>query len=157
MSNRVPQLRLANRANGAIRAIALSHRTLAAHALEGAGLHTGQEWVLEALAEQSPRSNAELAAWMGCEPPTVTSTVAKLEAAGLVSRQRSSTDARVVEVDITDAGRAALAAVRDAWVQLAQDTVGDLGSDDAVALIETLEDLAARLRSRRDERCSHHR
>lgn len=152
------QLAQANRVNAAIRAIALNHKALSADALGEAGLHVGQEWILEALAEHSPRSHADLAAWMGCEPPTVTSTVTKLEAAGLVVRHRRENDARVVDVAITDAGRAALAKVGDAWIALAEDSVGGTLDDEAAHdLVVTLEALAARLRGRRDERCRRRR
>lgn len=130
--------------------MALNHRTLGIHALKGSGLHAGQEWVLEALVEQSPRSHAELAGWSGCEPPTVTSTVTKLEAAGFVTRTRRSDDARVVDVAITDAGRAALASIESAWIALAEATIGSLTGDEASDRIDDLERIAERLRAARE-------
>lgn len=140
----------ANRVNAAVRVIGLNHRTLGIHALKGSGLHAGQEWVLEALVEQSPRSHAELAGWSGCEPPTVTSTVTKLEAAGYVTRTRRADDARVVDVAITDAGRAALASIEGAWIALAEATVGSLTDEGAPDRIDDLERIAERLRAARE-------
>jgi len=54
------------------------------------------------LAEQGPRSQAQLAQASGCEPPTITNSVRKLEAAGLVVRDPSPTYGRVTIVELSD-------------------------------------------------------
>lgn len=147
----------AARLNGALRTISINHRTLAGYLLEECGIHAGQEWVLQALQESSPRTNAELAAWSGCEPPTVTNTVAKLQAAGLLTRTRRATDARVVDVSLTELGRERVGQVDQAWIALAEDTAGDLSEDEVAELTEVLERLAARLRARREDRAARRR
>lgn len=135
----------ARRLNGAIRAIGNHHRTLGDAALRGARLRVGQEIVLEALEAVEPRSQADLAEYAGCEPPTMSNGVAKLESAGLVERRRSERDARIVEVVLTDEGRARLPLLDAAWLDLGADTIGDLEGDEAEELISTLERLAAHL------------
>jgi MarR family transcriptional regulator, organic hydroperoxide resistance regulator len=48
-------------------------------------------------------------------PASVTAMLDHLEADGIISRSRSSTDRRVVVVTLTDSGRALLEAKRTAW------------------------------------------
>src|ERR1700761_1762660 len=67
--------------------------------------------VLSTLTE-GPCRITELAATEALAQPTVTQLVDKLESRGLVARSRSGDDGRVVMVDITAAGAAALEEVR---------------------------------------------
>lgn len=59
-----------------------------------------------------PRRITELAAAQNVAQPTMTVAVQKLEARGLVTRERASDDRRATNVVITDAGRTTLAARR---------------------------------------------
>jgi DNA-binding MarR family transcriptional regulator len=113
--------------NEAIRAIGIRHRALAGALLAPLGLHPGQEVLLLEL-DQGPRSQAQLAAASGCEPPTITNSVRKLEAAGLVVRRPSPTDGRVTIVELSDHGQAALPGLKTAWLQLAEQTVAFCGT-----------------------------
>jgi len=61
----------------------------------------------------------ELAARERVKPPTMTRVVAALEERGLVRREHTSADGRIIHVTITDAGRAAheeYAKRRDVWL-----------------------------------------
>jgi DNA-binding MarR family transcriptional regulator len=61
----------------------------------------------------------ELAAAERVKPPSMTRVVARLEERGLVRRDHSSDDARVVHVSVTDEGRLAHEEYRkrrDAWL-----------------------------------------
>ena len=115
-------LEQANALNEALRAIGIRHRALAGLLLAPLGLHPGQEVLLLEL-DEGPRSQAQLAAASGCEPPTITHSVRKLEAAGLVVRRPSSTDGRVVIVELSEHGKAVLPRLKAAWLQLAEQTV----------------------------------
>lgn len=112
--------------NSAIRTIAMRHRALAAALLAPLGLHPGQEILLLELDARGPRTQGQLAAASGCEPPTITGSVRKLEEAGLVVRTPSSTDGRVTIVDLSDRGRELLPALRSAWGELAERTAAGL-------------------------------
>jgi DNA-binding MarR family transcriptional regulator len=54
----------------------------------------------------------DLAAAERVQPPTITAAVDRLERNDLVARRRDAEDRRVIRVEITDAGRALLAATR---------------------------------------------
>jgi DNA-binding MarR family transcriptional regulator len=135
----------ANAINDAIRAVGIRHRALAGALLAPLGLHPGQEVLLLELAEQGPRSQAQLAVASGCEPPTITGSVRKLEAAGLVRRRPSPTDGRVTIVELSDAGYALMPRLKAAWLQLARETVAGLSVSPIDQLTDVLVDLAASL------------
>jgi MarR family transcriptional regulator, organic hydroperoxide resistance regulator len=74
--------------------------------LEPLGLTHPQYLVMLALWERSPRTLNDLAADLALEPATASPLVKRLEADGLVTRQRSSEDERRLEITLTDAGAA---------------------------------------------------
>ena len=74
--------------------------------LEPLGLTHPQYLVMLALWEHSPRSLGELAEELAMEPATLSPLVKRLEAQGRVSRGRSPGDERVLEIRLTDEGRA---------------------------------------------------
>lgn len=131
--------------NEAIRAIGIRHRALAGALLAPLGLHPGQEVLLLDLAEQGPRSQAQLAQASGCEPPTITHSVRKLEAAGLVVRRPSPTDGRVTLVELSSRGQQLVPGLKAAWQQLAERTVDQLPATPLDQLTSTLTDLARSL------------
>ena len=137
----------ANTINEAIRAIGIRHRALAGALLAPLGLHPGQEVLLLELAEQGPRSQAQLATASGCEPPTITNSLRKLEAAGLVVRRPSSSDGRVTIVELSDHAHELLPELKAAWRQLAEQTTAKLTDTPLDGLTHTLVDLATSLRS----------
>ncbi len=71
---------------------------------ELAGLQRQQYWVLAALA-RGPRRMTQLAECTQTSQASLTGIVDRMEEHGLVERVRSSEDRRVVEVDVTEAGR----------------------------------------------------
>lgn len=107
--------------NDAVRTLALRHRAAATSLLAPLGLYPGQESLLLALAEAGPRTQTQLAEASGCEPPTITVSVRRLEAAGLVRRGRTD-DRRVVLVELTEQGRALVPRLRRVWRTLAERT-----------------------------------
>jgi DNA-binding MarR family transcriptional regulator len=60
---------------------------------------------LLALQEYGPLQSSKLAKYMMVRPSTATGIVDRLEEKGLVSRQRSVLDRRVVTIELTDAGK----------------------------------------------------
>lgn len=134
--------------NAAIRRISIRHRAQAAIALGQLGLHPGQETVLLLLEKHGEQTQAQLAHGAGCEPPSITGMVRKLEAAGLVTRRASSTDGRARVVALSSSGRALLPRLHHAWTELASDSVQGLTHTEVPALSAALNDLAASLESR---------
>jgi DNA-binding MarR family transcriptional regulator len=77
-----------------------------------------------------PLPLTRLAAAEQVSPPAMTKTVAALEAAGLVRRDRTSGDRRIVLVSATDAGRELLARGRAARVRLVAGLIAGLPERD---------------------------
>ncbi|ESY23123.1 MULTISPECIES: MarR family transcriptional regulator [unclassified Mesorhizobium] len=76
--------------------------------LDEMGITYPQYLVLNALAEAGGMSVGSIAHRLALESSTITPLVKRMEQAGLVTRQRSQTDERQVQVDLTPAGRALL-------------------------------------------------
>ena len=128
----------ADAVNGAIRLIAIKHRAMAAAALSSLGLHPGHEAVLLALETHGPQTQAQLAHHAGCEPPSITGMVQKLETAGLLDRHPAPGNARAIIVELTPAGHAIMPRLKALWVQLANDTVAAIPASDVDQLTATL-------------------
>jgi DNA-binding MarR family transcriptional regulator len=74
--------------------------------LEPMRLTHPQYLVMLALWEQSPRSVKDLSGALRLDPATLSPLLKRLESLGYVTRERSSADERVLEVELTKAGRA---------------------------------------------------
>ncbi len=70
------------------------------------GLTHPQYLVMLALWERSPRTVADIARAISLEPATLSPLLKRLEASGLITRQRSATDERALEVRLTPQGTA---------------------------------------------------
>ncbi len=70
------------------------------------GLTGPQLWAIKVVSEAAPIKVSELARRMYLHPATVVGIIDRLEGRGLVSRTRSQEDRRVVEIDLTDRGKA---------------------------------------------------
>lgn len=78
--------------------------------LEPLGLTHPQYLVMLALWEEAPRSLGALAVELAMEPATLSPLVKRLEAQGRVARSRRADDERVLDIALTDEGRALRAA-----------------------------------------------
>lgn len=133
--------------NTAIKTIGMRHRALAGVALNRIGLSVGQEVLMMELSKHGPRTQAQLAIAAGCEPPTITSAVQRLEAQDLVNRSTSTTDKRVTVVELSARGEALLDDLAIEWHGLADDSVADLSHTTITELISALTDLATSLKT----------
>ncbi|WP_454119156.1 MarR family winged helix-turn-helix transcriptional regulator [Microbacterium lacticum] len=111
--------------------------------LEPLGLTHPQYLVMLALWEMSPRPLGDLAAELALEPPTLSPLVKRLEAQGLVSRTRSARDERVLDIGLTDAGRA----LREQALAVPAQVMADTGM--SVERLEALRDGLAPFAGRR--------
>ena len=93
------------------------YKSLVAGGLDRYGLHLGQEFYLAQLWCEDGVTSADLAARTGVSAPAVTKVVTGLERAGLVHRERDSSDARLVRVWLTEAGRALREPVSRLWYE----------------------------------------
>ncbi len=100
--------------------------------LEPMGLTHPQYLVMLALWERSPRSVKDLSEVLRAESATLSPLLKRLEAAGYLTRHRSSTDERVLAVDLTDKG----IALRQEAEKIPYRVVAELGME--VAELERL-------------------
>ena len=87
------------------RALRLHHRALM-RAFARHGIHHGQAMCLRLLAFAPDVTQRDLARALHVSSPTVTRMVGSMEKAGLVRRRPDDADARLVRVELTEAGRA---------------------------------------------------
>lgn len=134
--------------NGALRLICIKHRARAGALLGDLGLHPGQETILLLLDARGAQTQTQLAERAGCEPPSVTMMVRKLEATGLIGRTKSPEDGRAQIVSLTEQGRNLIPSLKERWQLLGQETVQHLGPADVRKLRRSLQALAANLAER---------
>ena len=89
----------------------ISHLSRVLYRTRGSALPRGMRSVVFTLAF-GPLRISEIAREEGIGQPAATRMVARLEALGLVRRERSATDRRIVMVTLTDRGRAELDLLR---------------------------------------------
>ncbi|MET7762737.1 MarR family transcriptional regulator [Streptomyces sp. NPDC005336] len=111
--------------------------------MEPLGITPAQSRLLRTVAhgEQPPRM-ADLAQRLEVVPRAVTTLVDALEAHGSVRRVPDPTNRRVVRIELTDAGRATLRALRDARRAAAEDILAPLSEQQREVLGELLDTLS---------------
>jgi len=114
-------------------------RSTIAPVLAELGLHPGQELLLSQLWRHDALTQAELVERLRVEPPTVTKTVRRLEAAGFVRREAGGGRGR--RVLLTDAGRALQAPVEQAWHDADRRLLDGLAARDEAAARAALDRL----------------
>lgn len=107
--------------------------------LEPLGLTHPQYLVMLALWERSPRTVRDIGEALRLDPATLSPLLKRLEAAGLLTRSRSTTDERSLDVDLTSAGRALRAEAEKVPAQI----VKRLGME--LSELETIRDGLTRL------------
>lgn len=98
--------------------------------LAGTGLHTGQELVLAKLLHLGSLPVAQLAKVLDVEVPTATKTTQRMEAAGLVRRVKSSTDARQVGIELTERGTELAHTVQEVYDRAGRRALAALSPED---------------------------
>lgn len=123
-----------------------THRANVGALLAEHGLHVGQEMVLMELWQDDGLRGGELAGRLGVEPPTVTKTVRRLEACGLVERRADPTDARSFRVYLTGEGRGLEEPVLRCWERAERTVLGGMSAGER----QTFRRLLGRVRSNLD-------
>lgn len=108
-------------------------------------LYRGQELILALLWQQDGRTPSELADRLLVQPATITNALQAMERSGMVERRRATHDQRVVEVFLTDVGRACQAPVEAIWRTVEQCAFSDFSDDEARELHRLLHRLNANL------------
>jgi DNA-binding MarR family transcriptional regulator len=115
------------------------------------GLSMTAAATLSGLERVGPQRLTLLAAREGVTQPAMTQLISRLEEAGLVRREASQEDGRVVLVVITDEGRATLARRRAVRTERLTGIIAQLGPDHRAALADALPALDALASVPRDD------
>jgi len=102
------------------------------------------QWVALKVVRDGAAGNAgELARELAITTGATTRMIDVLEARGLIERDRCMADRRVVRVAVTDAGRAAIAALQPAVVEAWNEVLADFEQDDVDRMVADLMRLLA--------------
>ncbi len=111
-----------------------AHRNRMDAALAQIGLHTGQELLLLRLAVEEGCRQSDLVAEMCVQPATITKSLDRLEAGGLVERRPDGDDRRVSRVYLTCAGRALHQRILQAWQEVEQASFAGMTQEERIVL-----------------------
>jgi DNA-binding MarR family transcriptional regulator len=106
--------------------------------LDEQGVHAGQDYLIELLSEEDGLTVGEIAERIGIEVPTVVRTVQRMEANGLVAKQRDPRDRRRSSIVLTERGRAVEPAVRAALRDIERTAMRGLSAAEREQLLDLL-------------------
>jgi DNA-binding MarR family transcriptional regulator len=112
------------------------------------GLTGPQVTALKILEGFGALSLSELSARMSAKNSTITGIVDRMERDGLVSRERSTTDRRVVHIRPTEEGQRIAASVPVTAMEMFAAALRSLSAEDRAELMRILSALAERVRER---------
>lgn len=108
-------------------------------------IYVGQDHLLWNLWQKDGLSQTKLCELMGCEPPTLTNMVKKLEVYGLVTRRKDSLDARVTRVFLTEKGSALEYPITNIWENHQKKMLSGISTEDQEILKRLLQKIDANL------------
>jgi DNA-binding MarR family transcriptional regulator len=138
---RRPAAAEAARISYAVLMLARVHRAYAARLLRELGLHPGQEHLLMHLYDRDGQTQSELLESVGLDHSTISKALSRMEQAGLLRREKSERDRRVIVVWLTDEGRAMRAPIERMWQTLERTAVGALDADQAESFLVMAENV----------------
>ena len=124
------------------------HRAHAHAALEELGVYRGQNFILTALGEQEGLAQSELADRLLVRPPTISTSLERMEEAGWIERRPDPGDRRISRVYLTEAGHALRDTVESLWHDLEARTFADLTGEQRDSLWQMLHQIRENLRQR---------
>ena len=102
--------------------------------LEELGLYRGQHRILRALWQTDGLTHTELSEQSHVRASTISTTVQRMESAGLVARRRDAEDQRVSRVYLTERGRRLQEAVEGTWAQLETEILANMTLEEQLLL-----------------------
>lgn len=125
--------------------ISVAHRNLTEKAAAGAGLHSGQAFVLFELWKKDGQRQIDLAARLGLSPPTVNKILGGLLENDFVTRARYDDDARSTRIFLTQKGVDVRDDLELQWELLEERTVGGLTDTEMLMLRQLLTKLVVEI------------
>lgn len=114
-------------------------------AMAAHGVRVGQHIVLAQLWDEDGLTPGQIARRIGIAVPTVVNTATRMQESGLVVRRSDPSDARLVRLHLTPAGRAAQAPVQAARRNLERRATATLTGDERSSLRSALEKIVSEL------------
>ncbi len=114
----------------AISTLARAHRGFAAAMLRDLGLHPGQELLLMQLLDRDGQTQSELLDSVGLNHSTVSKSLRRMQEAGLLTREASERDRRVLHVWLTEEGHALREPLAALWSALERASTRGLGAEE---------------------------
>ena len=108
----------------------------------------GQMRLLFLLSKHGPSPMSHIAEWLGVGLPTASGTVERVERHGLVERRHRVDDRRVVECQLTVAGRELLEEIAGMQRDVLRRTLGVLTGDELRELVRLISIVAERTKAR---------
>jgi DNA-binding MarR family transcriptional regulator len=102
--------------------------------LEELGLYRGQHRILRALGKQDGLTHTNLSEHAHVRPSTITTTIQRMEKAGLVERMHDAEDQRISRVYLTQVGRALQGDVTQTWRRLEEEIFDGFTLEERVLL-----------------------
>lgn len=115
------------------------HRTELEKCLSKVDIHSGQVFILFELWEEDGLSQIDLAKNLKLTAPTINRMVKGLSKAGFVALKRSESDARLVNVFLSEKGRQIKTDVESIWQDLEQKITDRLTETERLILLQLLE------------------
>jgi DNA-binding MarR family transcriptional regulator len=113
--------------------------------VETEGISKGQFWVMHVLSNCETGSVNDVAQRLSLSAPSVSVTVDQLEKAGLVTRVRSASDRRTVNLTLTAKGRMVEERVWGKIERQIADVIADLPRPDIAITVQVIGELSKRL------------
>lgn len=120
-------------------------RTALAARLIAHGFYAGQEQVMIALSLEDGLTPGALSNRLGVRPPTVTKTVARLQAQGMVEKRASTSDQRQANIHLTEKGGEAIKAIEKALRKTEKQAFKGLDKKDQKQMAKLLARIEANL------------
>lgn len=130
----------------ALQGIALLTRKRYSRELRKLQLHIGQELALFHLWEQDGLSQSELGERTGTEASTISNMLNKLEKDGIIFRERSASDQRVIRVFLTEKGKKLQEPVEEIWCAHEKSLLTGLVVEEKLLLRRLLQQMEGNLR-----------
>jgi DNA-binding MarR family transcriptional regulator len=108
-------------------------------------LTVGQVRALMCLSDKDEATAGELAKFADLNPASMTAMLDHLEGSGVVHRERSDRDRRVVVVSLTEHGRTMVRQQRRAWEKRWRDALRDIPEEDLAAATRVMHHVAGML------------
>ena len=135
---------------GQINLLNVFHRVLIHGAASDKGMHFGQMPVLEFIREHPGCTQREIADYLRVSPPSIATSVKRMQRAGLLEKQADETDMRRTRLFLTALGEAAVRECRTAFDEVDRHMLAGFSPEEQQALLGYLERMTENLSGKRE-------